>query len=60
MCDESETANFKSAIQIRNRYMINRSDLIICYTDRNHGGAYNSVNYAVRKEKEIINIADLT
>lgn len=31
ICEKSSSAHFKSAIQIRNRNMIDRSDLVVCY-----------------------------
>ncbi len=60
ICDESEKAHFKSAIQIRNRYMIDRSDLIICYLNKKCGGAYQSVRYAMDNGQDIINIAEVS
>ena len=50
-------AHPKSAIQIRNREMVDRSDLIICYIEENTGGAWRSVKYAIEQEKRIINLA---
>lgn len=51
-------AHPKSAIQIRNREMVDRADLVICYIERNEGGAYNTVKYAYGQNKPIINLAD--
>ena len=58
ICPESHAAHFKAAIQTRNRAMIDRSDLVICYIDHNSGGAYQSVQYALKQGKEVINLAD--
>lgn len=58
ICPESHAAHFKTAIQTRNRAMIDRSDLIICYIDHNSGGAYQSVKYAAKLGKTVINLAD--
>ncbi len=44
----------KGAITKRNRLMVDQSDLIICYVNREFGGAYNTVKYAERKMKTII------
>ena len=52
-------AHPKAAIQLRNCEMIDRADLILCYLERESGGAYQSVQYARRKGKSIINLADL-
>ena len=46
----------KSAIQIRNREMVDRADLIICYVDENQGGAYKTYQYAITKGKDIIKL----
>ena len=51
-------AHPKSAIQIRNREMVDRADLVICYIEHNAGGAYKSVKYASKQNKPIINLAD--
>ena len=51
-------AHPKSAIQIRNREMVDRADLIICYIEHNEGGAYKSVKYASEQNKPIINLAN--
>ena len=51
-------AHPKSAIQIRNREMVDRADLIICYIDHDEGGAYKTVKYAFAQNKPIINLAD--
>ena len=51
-------AHPKSAIQIRNREMVDRADLIICYIERNNGGAWKTVKYALSKGKKVINLAE--
>lgn len=47
----------KSAITLRNRWMIERSDLIITYVERG-GGADRAMKYAERLHKRIINLCD--
>lgn len=37
ICEESSTAHYKAALQIRNRIMVDRADLIICYIDHESG-----------------------
>lgn len=56
VCSESSVAHFKSAIQIRNRSMIDRADLVICYVSRKTGGAYTTLKYAEKQNKRIINL----
>ena len=58
VCYESSKAHPKSAIQIRNRSMINRSDLVVCCVQHNSGGAYRTLQYAEKQGKRIINISD--
>ena len=50
-------AHPKSAIQIRNREMVDRADLIICYIEE-EGGAWQTLKYAKDREKAIVNLAD--
>ena len=46
----------KSAITLKNRWMIEQSDLVIVYVERNKGGAYNALKYAEKHRKKIINL----
>lgn len=59
ICEKSSAAHFKAAIQIRNREMVDQSDLIISYIKQKSGGAYKTIKYAEEKNKNIINIIDL-
>ncbi len=45
------------AISKRNEWMIAQSDFVICYVDREYGGAAQFVKKAIRKNKTVINIA---
>ena len=56
ICEQSAKAHFKSAMQIRNRAMVDRSDLVICCIQHKSGGAYKTVQYATKQLKEIIDI----
>lgn len=58
-CPESDGAYPKAAIQIRNRRMIDRSDLVVFYVTHQSGGAHQTMKYAKAIEKRFINIADL-
>lgn len=51
-------AHPKSAIQIRNREMVDRADLVICYIEHNEGGAWQTVQYATRQGKTVINLVE--
>lgn len=55
---KASIAHPKAAIQIRNREMVNRADLIICYVEENSDGAYKTVQYTEKVSKTIINLAE--
>ena len=58
ICQSSSAAHFKAAMQVRNREMVDRSDLVVCYIEHNSGGAFQTVQYAKKKNKEIVNLSD--
>ena len=49
----------KAAIKYRNRWMIDHSNLILIYTKRTYGGAYEARKYAERIGKEMVYISAL-
>ena len=49
-------AHYKAAFQKRNRAMIDRSDLVICYVGKKKGGAYQTIRYAEKRGKTILNL----
>ncbi len=57
LCELSEMAYPKAAIQIRNKNMIDRSDFCVFYVKENRGGAFKTMQYAIKKNKSIINLA---
>ena len=56
LCSAAAGSHPKGAIQIRNRQMVDRSDLVVFYVDHSSGGAYQTLRYAQRKEKETLNL----
>ena len=58
ICEDSSMTHFKGAIQVRNRSMVDRSDLVVCCIQRKSGGAFGTVQYALRQGKEVINIGN--
>ena len=42
----------------RNRYLIDHSDLCICYLTENRGGTFYTVKYAEKQGKNVINLAE--
>ena len=57
---EASKAHPKAAIQIRNREMVDRADLILCCIEREKGGAWQTIQYAIKQGKTVINLADGT
>ncbi len=58
ICERSSSAHFRSAIQIRNKSMVDRSDLVIFYIERKNSGAYKTMQYAKEQKKAVINLAE--
>lgn len=54
----NHASHYKAAHRERNRQMIDRSDLVVCYVDHSAGGAYQSMKYAKAQKKRIINVAE--
>ena len=57
VCERSASAYYKAAYQIRNREMVDRSHLCVFYVNKESGGAYQTMKYAEKKSKPIINLA---
>ena len=45
---------YKGCMQLRNRYMVDNSSLVIAYSKTNFGGTYYTVSYAVKNNKKIV------
>ena len=60
ICTESSEKHYKSAHQIRNRTMVDRSDLVVFCVEHNSGGAYQTMQYAKKANANIINLPDVT
>lgn len=58
ICGTAENSHPKRAYQIRNRQMVDRSDLVVFYVEHHSGGAYQTLRYAQGKGKRIINLAE--
>lgn len=56
ICEESTIKHFKAAFQVRNRHMVDRSDLVVFYVETNEGGAYQTMQYATAQGKECLNL----
>ncbi len=49
---------YRGCYEDRNRYMVDRSELVIAHYDGSAGGSRNTVNYAKRKGIEVINLGE--
>ena len=58
ICGESVAAHPKGAIEVRNREMIRRSDLVICAVEHEYGGAYAATKYARKLDRRVINLLE--
>ncbi len=47
----------KAAIGLRNRWMVDRSDIVIAALHRDFGGAAEAVRYAEKRGKEVVRIS---
>ena len=56
--EQSANAHPKAAIQIRNRAMVDRSDLCVFYVTHKGGGAYQTLRYAEKVDANIINLCE--
>lgn len=57
VCEQAAMMHYKSAFQIRNRAMTDRSDLVILYVEHLSGGAYQTFRYVQKSGKKFINLA---
>ena len=53
-----ELCHPKSAIDFRNKWMLDRSDFVICYVTCSFGGAAKYMNRAIKQGKHIINLGE--
>ena len=57
ICPEASRVHFKQAITARNQYMVKRADIVVCYVERETGGAFAAIRLAIKKGKRVINLA---
>lgn len=57
ICSASAETHPKSAIQVRNKSIVDRSDLVVCCIQHKSGGAYKTIQYAEKQGKKVVNIA---
>lgn len=56
---ELENVPPKFAISRRNRWMVERADLVIAYVTRTYGGAYEAYRFAKTHQKEVLNLVQV-
>lgn len=57
--DKVYGAHPKAAITLKNKWMVEQSDLVIFCVERNSGGAYAAMRYAKRLNKKIVNLYNI-
>lgn len=57
ICDAAQISHYKSAFWIRNRQMIDRSDLVIVCLEHSKGGTARAANYATHRGIKVLNVA---
>lgn len=50
--------HYKAAITMRNRWLVDRVDCVIAYVYRDFGGALETVKYAQKQGKPVINLVE--
>ena len=56
---EIENKPKRFAVFYRNRYMVEKADIVIACVSNTWGGAYTTYKYAVSKQKRIFNITNI-
>lgn len=56
ICEDSTAKHFKVSFQVRNRHIVDRSNLVIFYVETNEGGAYQTMQYAIQQGKNLMNL----
>ena len=52
----SADSHYKAIYQDRNRHMVDRSHLVVFFVEHDNGGAWQTMKYALRENKAIINL----
>ena len=56
ICETAATGHFKAAIQVRNRSMVDRSNLAVFCVQQKRGGAWETMRYAESRGVSYINL----
>lgn len=55
--EEAANVYFKAAIKRRNQWMVKQANYVIAFVYRDYGGAFETVKYALKQGKTVINLA---
>ena len=58
VCEAATGCHYKNAHKTRNRAMVDRSDLVVFYIQRESGGAWQTMKYVKKQGKTYINLHD--
>jgi hypothetical protein len=58
VCETAAVGHYKNAHKTRNRAMVDRSDLVVFYIQRESGGAWQTMKYVKKQGKTYINLHD--
>ena len=58
VCPDSEKVHPKQAIQVRNKWMVDRSDLAVFWVEHEKGGAYKTMKFTANNSKLFINLTE--
>lgn len=58
ICNAAAGSHYKSAFQVRNHAMVDRSDLVVFCVERKKGGAYQTMQYAQKNSVPLINLVE--
>ena len=58
VCETAAVGYYKNAHKTRNRAMVDRSDLVVFYIQRESGGAWQTMKYVKKQGKTYINLHD--
>lgn len=59
ICELSGNRHYKAAYQVRNGWMVEKSDLVVFCVERQTGGAYTTMQLAKKKLVPLVNLFDL-
>lgn len=58
VCASTSGVHFKAAFQVRNREMVDRSNLVVFCVEKKSGGAYQTMQYARKINTNFINLPE--